>query len=326
MSELYLPETCPAPIGRRAPKRETFIGGTDAPAVLGISPWATPVDVWLEKTRQRVRKVDPARVRAMKRGKKLEPHVVDMGVDKLRELGHDVKLVQRNCRYVDEHFGAFSCEIDGAMFVDGALCNLDAKTGARLQRSEWGVQDTDEVPPHYGGQFLWGLGITARPRCYVFALLGLDDVRVYRVERNDVAIAAMRKVCAVFWNEHVMTGIRPDPLRFPDVRALWPEDDGRTVEADEDTAKAANELRRLGIDKRKLEAREEALKLQVGAYMRQHAVLTVDGKTAFTHYGFTSNRINQDALRRQYPDIAALLTDSTPMRALKVSPKWKGSV
>jgi putative phage-type endonuclease len=45
------------------------IGGSDAPAVMGRSPWATPRDVWAQKTR---RAAGPKQTPAMKRGIELE--------------------------------------------------------------------------------------------------------------------------------------------------------------------------------------------------------------------------------------------------------------
>jgi len=37
-------------IPRAEPDRSRFLGGSDAAAVMGLSPWATPVELWMKKT------------------------------------------------------------------------------------------------------------------------------------------------------------------------------------------------------------------------------------------------------------------------------------
>ena len=71
-----------------APDRSTFLGGSDAAAVIGVSPWATPVELWLERTGQRPRQEpDAAAAKRFARGHKLEPFIREMVIDKLREIG-----------------------------------------------------------------------------------------------------------------------------------------------------------------------------------------------------------------------------------------------
>ena len=80
----------------KEPDRRTFLGGTDAPAVLGVSPWMTAVDLWRLKTGRVKPEPDPERDRRLERGKRLEPFICEMVVDKLRDQGHEVKVLARN--------------------------------------------------------------------------------------------------------------------------------------------------------------------------------------------------------------------------------------
>ena len=59
--------------------RRKYIGSSDVAAILGISPWRTALDVYLDKTQPPVEeKLDPGRARAMTRGKRMEPYVIDL--------------------------------------------------------------------------------------------------------------------------------------------------------------------------------------------------------------------------------------------------------
>jgi predicted phage-related endonuclease len=129
--------------------RQSFLGGTDAPAVLGVSQWMTPVDLWRLKTGRAKQEPNEQRDRRLARGKKLEPFICDMVVEKLRDEGHDVQVLARNERYTDPEHAFLSCEIDMELLVDGEHCNTDAKSVGGQARHKWGQEGTDEIPIDY---------------------------------------------------------------------------------------------------------------------------------------------------------------------------------
>ena len=57
-------------------ERKSGIGGSDLACVLGLSPWRSPVDVWLEKTGQNAVAVEETP--AMYWGSQLEELVADL--------------------------------------------------------------------------------------------------------------------------------------------------------------------------------------------------------------------------------------------------------
>ena len=96
----------------KEPDRRTFLGGTDAPAVLGVSEWMTPLDLWRLKTGRVKPEPNLERDQRLKRGKRLEPFICEMVVDKLRDQGHEVKVLARNERYTHPKYPFLKCEID----------------------------------------------------------------------------------------------------------------------------------------------------------------------------------------------------------------------
>ena len=64
--------------------RQKYIGGSDVAAILGISPWKTALDVYLDKTTPRKEETDPGKQRVFNRGKRMEQYVIDLLAEELR--------------------------------------------------------------------------------------------------------------------------------------------------------------------------------------------------------------------------------------------------
>ena len=204
--------------------RQKYIGGSDIAAILGISPWKTATDLWLDKITPP--REDGRNAGAKSRGTRLEPYIVDM----IREE-HGLQIVARNERYVDADVPYFAAEID----AETADENIEIKTVHPFKSKDWGELDTDQLPLAYVAQVQWGLGIRRRSRCRVFALIG-DDLRPYVIERDDETIEAMRARASEFWQFYVVPKIQP-PLDYGDrktldtLRRLFPGTDGSTIAA-----------------------------------------------------------------------------------------------
>ncbi len=318
--------------------RDKVLGATDIGAVLGISPWKTPVELWKEKTgRAAPRRADPIREGIFRRGKRLEPIVRAMSVDKLQQRGLQVELVGKNQRYYDRELPWLTSEIDfevilsGVAEIDGVevrfnreLVTADCKTTAGFARRHWGAEDTDAIPLHYAAQFMQGISLRNVDRCLCAALIGLDDVALYWITRDDVTIAAMRQRAEAFWVDHVLADIPPDPIRYADISELYPVDNGRTLEATDEIAAAAREHRSLGLQVKALEAQRAALALQIGDYLREFQTLTIDGEKAYTLSTTETTRLDVAALRREHADLAALFEDTTSARVLRPNTHFRG--
>lgn len=300
------------------PDRSQFLGGSDAAAVMGLSPWASPVELWMEKTGRTVREIDAAKARVFARGKKLEPIVLDMVIDKLREQGNEVEIIATNERYRDPEHLFLSCEIDFELMLNGEHINGDCKTVHGFARKKWGEEETEEVPVEYAAQFMHGLGITGRKKCLVAALIGLDDVAIYWVNRDDETIAAVREKCVRFWNDHVLADVPPDPIDFDDTKLLYPDDNGQSVEATEEIAAAVSELSFVKNQIKVFKEREEDLAFRISEYIAPHAILNHEGKQIASWKGQQTTRLDGKALEAEHPDIAARFKNTSTIRVLRL--------
>ncbi len=302
-----------------AGERAAFVGGSDVAAILGVSPWKTPYELWREKTGRVPRAATtPAQQKRFDRGHRLEPVVVDMLLDRLTAEGHAVEPLRRNARYTDADYPFMSCEIDFELMLDGEHVNGDCKTVHPFAAKKWGAELTDEVPVEYAAQFLYGLGITGRARCIVATLIGMDDLLVYVVERDEDLINGLRVRVVQFWRECVLADTEPDPIDFDDCYAMYQESDGGRIEASTPIRDAVFRLAEVQGSLRRLEKEQDDLKYQIAEFMRPNAWLTTGSLVLATWKNQRHSSLDQKALAADLPDIYARYRRTKQIRVLRL--------
>jgi len=313
--------------------RRTWLGGSDAAAVMGLSPWATPVELWMQKTGRRPPEVPTvARQRMFTRGHKLEPFIREMVIEKLQDSGVTVELLACNQRYCDPEHGWMSAEIDfelrltgevligdRSFHLDGEHVTADAKSVSGFARKKWGVENTEDVPIEYAAQFMFGLMLTGHRLCLVAALRSFDDVDIYWVVRDDETIAAMRPKLVSFWVDHVLADVPPDPMVFDDIKALFPIDNGDPIDADDATMATLARLRDVKRQIKDLADIETQLEFQIADFIRPHSLLLHKGRQVASWKAQQAARLNGDALRVAHPAIAAEFTTTSTTRVLRLA-------
>jgi len=299
-----------APLAVGQLDRQTYIGSSDTAAILGISPWKTPLDVYLDKVQPRVEITDPDKLRVLNRGKRMEPYVIDLLAE---ETG--LEIVCRNERYIDTEYNFLAAEID-AEAASGE--NIEIKTVSPFKAKEWGEQQSDEIPVHYAAQAMHALMITGRKICIFGVLIGADDFRIYRIERDDVTIAAIRAKEIAFW-KRVQDRDPPDPSTVSDVfRLFGTHDSGAAIAANDAIQADVLALKSLKADAKSLEAliamREERIKL----YMGDAAILTMNGTPALSWKEQQSRRFDQTAFKAAYPDLFEKFTKVAASRVFRI--------
>ena len=292
--------------------RAKRLGGSEAAAVMGLSPWTTPVELWHYKTGRKERGApDPEMAKRWARGHKLEPFIRDMVIDKLTAQGMTVELVRFNEKYTDPEFPFLACEIDfelrltGELMIgdkvvtfDGELVNGDAKSVTGFARRKWGEEDSEDVPIEYAAQFMHGLMVTGRRFCVVAALRSFDDVDIYWTVRDDETIAGMRPKLVSFWVDHVLADVPPDPLNFSDIKLLFPLDNGEATEATDAIVESVERLREVKRQMKVLEDEETALTFEIGEFISPNARLTKNGKDIATWKAQNDTRLDQSELEK----------------------------
>lgn len=289
--------------------RTKYIGGSDVAGILGISPWRTPLEVYLDKVQPRVKPVDPSKQKVFTRVQRMEPYVIDLLSE---ETG--MEIVHRGNRYIHRDYDFIAAEID-AEAASGE--NIEIKTVSPFKAKEWGEIQTDAIPVHYTAQAMHGLMVTNKQVCVFGVLIGGDDFRIYRVERDEETIQAILEKEIAFW-DRVKNLNPPEATSVSDVSLMFEKDAGTSIEADGKALALFNDLRDMKSRRKSLEEEiaisEEKLKM----YMQEHSVLTLDGKPLCTWKSQISNRFDQKLFQSVHPELFEKFKTTTTQRVFRM--------
>lgn len=301
--------------------RRRFIGGSDVAAVLGISPWRTPMQLWESKTRPALECPQPTK-RAFTRGHRWESVVAEMLVERLQADGHTVEVVAANKRYVDPALDFLAAEIDFEVRLDGEdeITNVELKTVHPFRAKEWGDAE-DDVPVWYYAQVMHGLGVTGRRKGIIAPLLGADEIRAYPIARDDETLAAMRARCQAFWNL-VNTGVRPDPTNLSDLDRLYKGDEeAPTLIADEELTRHILRARTLTTKIKACETELAAIEFDVKLAMKDATEIVIPDdtkKVAVTWKNRDCPWFDQSALKEHDPKLHRRFQRKSTVRVFTV--------
>jgi putative phage-type endonuclease len=250
-----------------------YIGGGNIAGILGLSPFKSPLDEYLTITGDE-QEITPEQAEFFEDRRDLEPWAAKKFT---RKTG--LQVVRTNQRYSDPEFPWAKAEIDFEV-EDGS--NGETKSCHPNAVKAWGDPETEEPPLYVTAQAMWGLGVTGRQRCYVQALIGFDDYRLYVVERDDDLIKEIRRQAADFWKFYVEPRRHPAPTKVEDLLRLYKTGSGRAVEADNDIRR---ELESLCAERQAVklhEARKLTHEFAIKSFMRDATTLLVAGQPAIT--------------------------------------------
>ena len=184
--------------------RATGIGSSDALAVLGLSDWTTPYELWLDKTGQLP--PTPSKGR-LKWGQMLEPVVAQWFTEETGLAVATTGTWRRREPLVRNDMGTLwaLCNPD-RIVEDGA--GLEIKTvsphskDARLWR--------DMVPDYPEAQAQWHMAVTGFWKWWVAGLMdGADAPHIHCVHRDQEVIDALLEGAADFGLYHVLPRVAP---------------------------------------------------------------------------------------------------------------------
>lgn len=191
--------------------RRTGIGGSDVAAVLGVHPYRSPLDVWLEKvfvpTDGRDHRTTVAIAplsEAIRWGDLLEETIAQ---EYARRTGAQVFRPETGiCRHPRKSW--MLGNPDRLVVLAGKTFGLEVKTAGWRALARWGPPP-EECPHEYILQCAWYMGVTGLERWDLAGLLCGQELRTYTFFRDldleEMAVAG----CERFWKEHVLARVPP---------------------------------------------------------------------------------------------------------------------
>lgn len=226
--------------------RRLGIGGSDAAAVVGMSRYRSPIEVFLDKTDDdRLPEVEDND--KMWVGRMLEATIAEMWEEKTGK-----KCARRNAILQHDDHDWMLANID--RWVVGENAGLEIKTGSSYVMDDW---NGGNIPTEYELQCLHYMAVTGADRWYIAALIGNDFV-MRTIERDEDTIKYLINVEQNFWLHNVCGKIMPPPdgsnASAKALKMLYPHaEEGHTVDLDD----LSGELDRLKEVKKMIKKLEE---------------------------------------------------------------------
>lgn len=241
--------------------RKQGVGSSDAAAAVGLNPYKSQLELWLEKTGRDTSplKIDPNDEESPAYwGNILEPIVA---THYTKRSGHRVRRINSVLQHPDPKLPWMLANIDreviGAEDVQILECKTAGIDGARLWK--------EGVPEYVQLQVMHQLAVTGKQAADVAVLLGGQHLEIHRIERDESMIARLIDLERLFW-DYVVSDT-PPPADGTDsaeaaLRCLYPEDNGQTLDFSQhpELATTYRELKSVRQSIAQQETREAQLK------------------------------------------------------------------
>lgn len=235
--------------------REKRIGGSDVGAILGVNPYKSIIDVYIDKTEGSTFKGN----NATHWGHMLESTIIKEFASRHKEL----QVFDAPFSIVDNFLIA---NLDAVLRdkENGNFGVLEIKTTSIWNRKEW---EEDTIPQSYYAQVQHYLMLTGYKFAYVAVLIGGQEYKEFKVERSKEDIELIREKATEFYKENILKQIPPMPdgsdayMDYLKKKAMDIEND--TVVEFVDLEEKAQKVKDIGKEMSNLKKEQDLLKEQI---------------------------------------------------------------
>ncbi|MDE2420404.1 MAG: YqaJ viral recombinase family protein [Gammaproteobacteria bacterium] len=213
--------------------RKRGIGSSDAAAAVGLNPYQSQLELWMIKTGRdgNLPKTAPNDESSpMYWGTILEPIVA---THYTKRTGNKVRRINSVLQHPDLNKSWMLANIDYSVVGCEEVQILECKTAGEFGSKLW----RDGVPEYIQCQVQHQMAVTGKSVVDVCVLICGQEIRIYRIERDDELIDRLIELERKFWH-YVEQDIEP-PVDGSDsagqaLRALYPHDSGNCIDLTDD--------------------------------------------------------------------------------------------
>lgn len=299
--------------------RRTGIGGSDVGSILGLNRYGTPWKVYLEKRSELPMLPRSERLgRAAMWGHLHEEHLAQIFCEQTGFRTQRIGLI----RHAEHPWRLANLDRKVLGCPDGP-CFLEEKTRSQFKEKDWGESgDPAGIPDTEALQTYWYMGVNGYSHGHVAVLIGGNDDRYYRLERDEDLIADVIAICTEFW-QRVLDG-NPPPVEDSEAETelleyMWRATEDAAVELDPGAAVALRgRLEDLQRQAKDTEAGITLAKNEIRAMLGDHEIGLVDGRPVMTWK--RNGTFSAKRFREECPELAekyTRLVEELDMEALK---------
>lgn len=302
-------------------ERKTGLGGSEIAAILGLSPWATAMDIYLDKINPEVKRDKPTKYQ--ERGSAKEDQIAD----KYAQItGNTISIQTGLIRHPEHSFAIGSID----RWVNDKEFILECKTTHWGNHNHWGEQYTDQIPDYYLTQVAWYAFVCDKPRVDIALLIGDDrrsEFKIYRYDRNLDFENKLFILAKKFWHENVLAKKPPVITSREDASKLYTTSNDASLMATGEIAEKVNKFWELKTKFNDLDNEMKSLEADIKSYMGENAMLTTPDNQITITWKQTKPRtsLDTDSLKKAHPDIYNnFLKEGKPYRTFIIKSQKEG--
>ena len=267
------------------------IGASESAAILGLSPWSTPLDVWEAKQPGH----EPIQeTRFMTWGKRLEASVAEGAAIDFRDRLGVVRpspglLASTEIPWLlatpdrENAFGTFALDL-----TTPTTAVTEIKTGSAFARSNWFGENGEEIiPPYYEVQVQQQMKVRGVRRGFVVVLIGGNELLIREVDYSpsfiDLLVDELDE-----WRNRYLLGDETPPATAKDLHRFTGKAKGEPdsqIVASERVLELVQQRNVVQPAQSALKKQDDEVKDEIRAFMgEQTELVDADGKLLVTWY------------------------------------------
>lgn len=273
--------------------RRVGLGGSDIAALLGMSKYKTPLQLYLEK----IGEYDPPPAgEAAYWGTQLEEIVAR---EFTKQTQKKVRNVNRILIHPEHEF--LIANIDRKVVGEKAI--LECKTTGAWNYKDW---EGDEIPQAYILQVMHYMAVTETEKAYFACLIGGQKFQWKEIERDEELISLVTERCVDFWKNHVEKRI-PPAVSAEDgelLKRMYPQAvDTEAIALPSEVDTAITKIQSISAQLKELEALKEEQENRIKQLLGEHES-GYTGSYIVNWGNVNSNRLDTTKLKKELPEIA----------------------
>ena len=275
-------------------KRKQGITGTDAAAILNLSPYRSAFSVYQDKLTD---VIDESDNESMRQGRDLEEYVAQRF---MQETG--LKVRRANAIYYNEEYPFLMADFD--RLIVGQKAGLECKTVSPYSSEKWA---DGKIPIHYQIQCQHYLGVSGFDAWYIAAIIFGSKFIIHKIERDEELIKNLIACEVHYWNYNILGRHVPNPDGSEDYSEMLCKQYFNTKKSEiqlfglEEELKRRDEIIELQekLDKER-KIIEQKIQLQLGEAGATNALA---GDYRISWSSVSSQRLDSGRLKLEQPEI-----------------------
>ena len=287
--------------------RKKGIGGSDASSVLNLNPNKSIVNVYMDKLDENIEENSNIK---MILGERLEDFVAKEFSIQTGKKVRNLNGILRNQKYPYAIANLDKVVVSENAFLECVVTNSFCK-------KDW----SEEVPIHYQIQCYHYMAVTGASHCYVCALIGNEEIKIYKLDRDQELIDYIMEKEEEFWNRYILG----DEVPFPDgscdyskfLKNRYKNTQKKPINLFIESKKLSK-LETLNCMLKEIKLEKSKIEQEIQSMMKDHEVAFI-GDRKVTWKWQSRNTVDTKRLKDDYPDIVKGYMKTTNTRVFKVN-------